>query len=405
MWLKVLVVAILALSGSATIVRSVSAIIGGSPDTTSQYNVVYLRTNEVTCTGSLIAPTWILTAAHCVVNDIGTSATYMSVLAIRDSTSRPIWQSTAAGFVLNNYSRTLLQNDLALVQIRDSIPGPYAELANGEELRAVEDLGGSGIASGFGRTSYEGSRSAVLLQVSVQLVPANICRGNWTYFLPYDANFICTAPNTTATTCRGDSGGPLFVSVGGIRKIAGVTSFGAEVCGENYSVSTRAPSYLGWIKQTISPGTSPSTTVPTSTTVAVASTTTSTTATTLLPESQVVVFPAIPPAVPVAVPPLYPTVADTGKPVLPKFSTTRAFQLVTEASGGKCRVDIDASVELRGRRLDVFLGKSQVNPNFRRILDQFGDTVINLAQNCASLLRSGVFVRLEDSSIRFKAVL
>jgi secreted trypsin-like serine protease len=330
--------------------------------------------------------------------------------------SRPIWQSTAAKFVQNNYSSARSQNDIALVQIRDSIPGPYAVLAIGEELRAVEDLGGSGIASGFGTTSSGGNASSVLLQVSVQLVPTNICRGNWTYRVPHDPNFICMAPNTAATVCNGDSGGPLFVSVGGIRKIAGVTSFGSSSgCGLNYSVFTRVPSFLDWISQTInlSDATSttttvsipPSTTVPTSTTVAVASTTTSTTTTTTMPGSQVVVFPAIPPAVPAAVPPLYPTVADTGKPVLPKFSTTRAFQLVTEAIGGKCRVDIDAPVELRGRRLDVFLGKSQVNPNFRRVLDQFGDTVIKVAQNCASLLRSGVFVRLEDSSIRFKAVL
>jgi hypothetical protein len=124
-----------------------------------------------------------------------------------------------------------------------------------------------------------------------------------------------------------------------------------------------------------------------------------------MPESQVVVFPAIPPAVPASVPPLYPTVADTGKPVLPKFSTTRAFQLVTEASGGKCRVDIDASVELRGRRLDVFFGKSQKSPDFRRILDEFGDTVVRVARSCSYVLRSGVFVRLDDSSIKFKAVL
>jgi hypothetical protein len=338
----------------------------------------------------------------------------MSVQAFETTTGRLTWRSSASRFSLRNYSAALSQNDIALVQISDSIPGPYAALANGEELRAVEDLGGSGIASGFGRTSNGGSPSSVLLQVSVQLVPANICRGNWTYSVPYDTNFICMAPNTAATVCNGDSGGPMFVGVGGIRKIAGVTSFGSAAgCGVNYSVFTRVPSFLDWIAQTIGSssattttiGTSPSTTILTPTTVVGATSTSVTTTSTTMPGSQVVVFPAIPPAVPVAVPPLYPTVADTGKPVLPKFSTTRAFQLLTETTGGKCRLDIDASVGLRGRRLDVFFGKSQKSPDFRRILDEFGDTFVRVAGSCSSVLRSGVFVRLDDSSIKFKAVL
>jgi len=127
--------------------------------------------------------------------------------------------------------------------------------------------------------------------------------------------------------------------------------------------------------------------------------------TTLPPGSQVVVFPDVPPLVPVNVPPLYPTVSDRGRPVLPKFSTTRAFQLVTEQLGGKCTVDVDAEVSLRGKRVEVFLSRTEKKPAFRRILDEFGDTRFGVSKSCGTVLRSGVFVQLEGSVTRFRAVL
>jgi len=198
-----------------------------------------------------------------------------------------------------------------------------------------------------------------------------------------------------SATCQGDSGGPLFVEVAGARKIAGVTAFGAAAgCGVNFTISTRVSSFLGWITSISGIGagsTTPVTVAPVVTTVPAG--------------SQVVVFPAVPPLVPVNVPPLYPIIADRGRPVLPKFSTTRAFQLVTEQLGGKCTVDVDAEVSLRGKRVEVFLSRTEKRPAFRRILDEFGDMQIVVSKSCGSVLRAGVFVQLEGSVTRFRAVL
>jgi len=343
----------------------------------------------------LIGPKWVLTAAHCVVG-----ASSLGVSARDASSGNTIWTATGSRFYLSGYDEDTLTNDIALIELRESVVGPYATLGTAAEVSAVEDLGGSAIASGFGLTSVGGSLSSIPLQVRVQLVSRDVCRSSWNYFGAYSPNFVCVAPSLSSTVCKGDSGGPLFVEVGGERKVAGVTSFGAVRCGENFAVFTRVSAFLGWITGIAGVGAGSSTTTsvrPVVTTVPVV--------TTLPPGSQVVVFPAVPPLVPVNVPPLYPSVSDRGRPVLPKFSTTRAFQLVTEQLGGKCTVDVDADVSLRGKRVEIFLSKTEKKPAFRRILDEFGDTRIGVSKSCGTVLRTGVFLQLEGSLTRFRALL
>jgi len=368
----------------------VAAIVGGSPDTTSQYTTVLLRNDRGSCTGSLIGPKWVLTAAHCVVG-----ASYLDFTAVDGSSGGTIWRAAGVQFYLNGYDANTSVNDIALVELRESISGPYAALGTATEVSAVEDLGGSAIASGFGRTSTGGSSSTIPLQVRIQLLSRSVCSSAWKYNVPYSFNFICVAPSLISATCNGDSGGPLFVEVAGVRKIAGVTSFGSTAgCGANLTIFTRVSSFLDWISSIsgVAAGSStPVTVAPVVTTVPAG--------------SQVVVFPAVPPLVPVNVPPLFPTVGDSGRPELPKFSTTRAFQLVTEQLGGKCTVDVDAEVSLRGKRVEVFLSRTEKRPAFRRILDEFGDTRFGVSKSCGTVLRSGVFVQLEGSATRFRAVL
>jgi len=323
------------------------------------------------------------------------SATYLDFTAIDASSGGTIWRATGNQFYLNGYDANTSVNDIALVELRESVSGPYATLGTATEVSAIEELGGSAIASGFGLTSTGGSPSAVPLQVRVQLISRSACSSAWTYNVPYSFNFVCIGPSLASAICNGDSGGPLFVEVAGVRKIAGVTSFGStKGCGANFSIFTRVSSFLSWISSISGVGAGSSTPVTVAPVV-----------TTVPAGSQVVEFPAVPPLLPVNVPPLYPTVSDGGRPVLPKFSTTRAFQLVTEQLGGRCTVDIDADVSLRGKRVEIFLSKTEKKPAFRRILDEFGDIQIMVSKSCGSVLRAGIFVQLEGSVTRFRAVL
>ena len=373
-----------------TLVASPShAVIGGSPDTVSQYSTVYLQSDKGSCTGSLISSTWILTAAHCLVG-----SSRMAVRAIDSRSGALLWESSGLRYFLNDYDDTNSRNDIGLLEIRQSVPGPYAVFASSAEIVATEEIGGTGIASGFGLTSQLGSVSSILLQISIQLLPSGICQKYWNYRVTYTSSFICSAPSLSATICSGDSGGPLFVAIGGERKIAGVTSFGSTTCGANISVFTRISPYLGWISEI----TSRSSNATTTSIVGISDSSTPS-------NNNVVVLPNLPPLVPGVVPPLYPTIGDSGRPVLPKFSVTRAFQLVITSSGKGCVIDLDADPSLRGRRISIYFTKNQKLPTFRKILDNFGDTIVTSSTPCSIIVRKGVWVTLDNSKLRLRAIL
>jgi hypothetical protein len=320
----------------------------------------------------------VLTAAHCLW-DSSTGNYYGDLSQAIVATADGIAGRTSAvskvlaAVVHPDYSTSSQGSDLGLIQVNDVFGGVFATLASAEDVTVVEDTFSTGIASGFGKTSATGSGTNSPLEISLKLLAQNYCRQNWPYSISYNPVFVCVQVSTTATTCQGDSGGPLFITVGGVRTVAGVTSFGGIPCGANYSVFTRVSSYLPFL-QSYGIGT---------------------------PNVIIPQLPDLPPPSVVVAAPTLPSLPGTVNIPLPKFTTTRIFQLVLESDGSnRCLWDIDGPPALRGYKISIYLKKTSTKPTFRKVLNEFGDTTGVLKMSCRSVRTAGVFITTESSGVR-----
>ena len=91
------------------------------------------------------------------------------------------------------------------------------------------------VASGWGRLSFDGYQSSILMEVSLDTMSNRECRNK--YGSRITTNMIC-AGRAGKSTCMGDSGGPLVTRERkGKFSLIGVTSHGIG-CGR-VSISTK----------------------------------------------------------------------------------------------------------------------------------------------------------------------
>ena len=238
------------------------AIVGGQDADPSEWpwQVFIVIADTYMCGGSIVHPEWVVTAAHCVVDDVtawGVSffpAAEVLVVAgehdlqLREGTEQLLY--VAEVIVHPNYNPNTSDSDLALLRLREPVALDSAARAvplvtsPGDDLLAAP--GTLATATGWGTTSTTGPNAMILQEVSVPIITNSVCRhalGGIT------DNMICAGYDTGGMdTCYGDSGGPLVVPDGsGGWKLAGITSFGPYECATKYGAYTRVSRFAGWI--------------------------------------------------------------------------------------------------------------------------------------------------------------
>lgn len=219
------------------------SVAGGAPASLADYGftVAILQDGKFICSGSIIAPDRILTAAHCVT----VAAQRLAVIAGRTSLGGPGGEVLpVSGATRHPGSDEPFRNDLAVLALGTPTSQPTIQLATAEEDAATTAFGQTLSVAGFGRRNAFGfGKPKIGRLYAANLFSRPTCnkyRGR--FFL---AEMICANGRPfqrvfrlklMRTACPGDSGGPLVANTPDGPRQVGVVSFGVStpfiLCGE-----------------------------------------------------------------------------------------------------------------------------------------------------------------------------
>lgn len=216
------------------------------------------------CSGTVIGPRWVLSAAHCVTetdDDGSRPLRGLSVSVITGTADlRQVGPSGGQVQVANRVIvhpgfdlRSSFADDLTLLRLPAPVPvAGLPLLAGGDGGSAL--AGAGAVAAGFGVLERaDGELPDVLHSAGVTILADAECDRQEPFDLFFPASMICTgavppAPDATGT-CKGDSGGPLALRGGdGVWRQVGITSWSPVLdCSAGPDVYARVSAYVPWI--------------------------------------------------------------------------------------------------------------------------------------------------------------
>lgn len=213
---------------------SAAEIVGGTVAERDPAVVALVAYGSQYCSGTLIAPRTVLTAAHCIRQH------RTGVYQVRFGTrvSAPFLAiPVEAQLAHPGYASGSFANDIGLLRLAQAA-GDVQPLPPNDTPLTDDDVGRPIRHVGYGATSGQGG--------------GNGTRRETTYALREVRETIIESGGMGTQTCSGDSGGPAFMRLGEFsgERVAGVVSYGDSNCA-SFGADTRVDAFLGsWVAPT-----------------------------------------------------------------------------------------------------------------------------------------------------------
>jgi len=187
--------------------RKESKIVGGlrSAKERYPYQVALFRGDTQFCGGTLISPTWVLTAAHCYGiglhveigrYDLSDESEIYEKIGIKHEIPHP------------DFEMDTLDYDIMLVELES--PSDYQPIKLDDGSQSFTD-GMDLTVIGWGKTSTWGRESDILLETEVDYMLRDTCKKRYFFLGAEITDRMICASRPGRDACQGDSGGPLII--------------------------------------------------------------------------------------------------------------------------------------------------------------------------------------------------
>lgn len=205
------------------------------------------RDAEFVCSGTLIAPSVVLTAAHCTTL---TSPYFVKVKSISRTDKTPL-TSVSGVWTSPRYSPKGYVNDIGLLKLDENFDGiQFPAIANAEAAKQLNKFSKLRLF-GWGR-DQDKILPELLQTTELSLQDANAAKAygkNFNVKTMIGAGRLIVEEQVWSGACTGDSGGPLIQRINDIDVLVGIVSWGAINCAEKKpSVFSRVSYYEKDIK-------------------------------------------------------------------------------------------------------------------------------------------------------------